>query len=163
MPSSYLPNSKVPDLDNRIKEHISLELSYSCRFWTVHVCNMPFNVSVANLIRKLFSGKELLFWFEVLSLLGSINTCAASLSSLIKWIMVSQPALRIIHFLMCTSLKKSIRELWMMQQMHKGFFVCSVALFRLAPLICTCPHYHFHPRVQLFRRRLRTSFVVLQR
>src|SRR6266550_1122260 len=151
MPSSYLPNSRVPDLKERVKEHISPELSYSCRFWTVHVCNMPFNVSVANLIRKLFSDKELLFWFEALSLLGSINTCAASLSSLIKWIMVSQLVLCIVYFLMCTSPRKSIKESWMMQQMHKDFFVYSVALFPLAPLIYTCLHYHFHPRVQVFQ------------
>ena len=46
--------------------------------------------SVANSVRELFSNKELLFWFEALSLLKSINTCAGSLSSLIQWIMVCQ-------------------------------------------------------------------------
>ncbi len=163
MPSSYLPNSRVPDLKERVKEHISPELSYSCRFWTVHVCNMPFNASVANVIHKLFSGKELLFWFEALSLLKSINTCAGSLSSLIQWIMVSQLALCIVYFLMCTSPRKSIKGSWMTQQMHKDFFVYSVALFPLPPLICTCLHYHFRPRVQVFRRCLRTSFIDLQR
>ena len=89
MPSSYLPNSKVPDLDHRIKKYISPELAYSCRFWTIHVCKLEFNVSVVNLVSKLFNGK-LLFWFEALSLLGSINTCAGSLSSLIQWIKVCQ-------------------------------------------------------------------------
>jgi hypothetical protein len=162
MPSSYLPNSKVPDLDDRIKEHISSELSYSCRFWTVHVCNMPFKMSVADAVRKLFSDK-LLFWFEVLSFLKSINTCAGSLSSLIQWIIVCQLVLCIAYFLMCTSPRKNIKESWMMQQMRKDFFVYSVGLFYSAPLIYTCLHCHFHPRVQVFRRRLQTSFIVLQR
>ena len=162
VPNSYLPNSKVPDLDHRIKEHISPELAYSCRFWTVHVCNMPFKVSVVDLVRKLFSDEELLFWFEALSLLGCINTCAGSLSSLIQWIMVRELNLCIIYLLMCTSPRKNIKESWMVQQMHKNFFVYSVASFHLAPLICTCLHYHFRRRVQVFRRCLQTSFVVLQ-
>jgi predicted kinase len=88
IPTSYLPNSKVPDLDDNIKKEISPELAYSCRFWTIHVCNMPFKASVADVVGKLFSDKELLFWFEALSLLKSINTCVGSLSSLIQWIMV---------------------------------------------------------------------------
>ena len=96
LPSSYLPNSKVSDLDGRIKEHISPELAYSCRFWTVHVCDTLFNVSIANAVRELFSDKELLFWFEALSLLTSINTCAASLSSLIQWFLVCRLLLRSI-------------------------------------------------------------------
>ena len=163
MPSSYLPNSKVPNLDARIKEHISPELSYSCRFWTTHVCNMPFKVSIADVIRKLFSGKELLFWFEVLSLLKSINTCVGSLSSLIQWITVCQLVLCIVYFLMRTSPMKNIKKLWTMQQTHKDFFVYSVGLFRSAPLICICLHYHFRPRVQVFRRSLQTNCIVLQR
>ena len=163
MPSSYLPNSKVPNLDDRIKEHISPELAYSCRFWTVHVCNIPFKVSVVDIVRKLFNDKELLFWFEALSLLKSINTCAGSLSSLVQWITVRQLVLFILYFLMCTSPRNNIKELRMTWQMHKNFFVYSAALFRSAPLICTCLHSHFHPRVQVFRRRLQTNFIVLQR
>ena len=90
LPSSYLPNSEVPNLDDRIKERIAPELAYSCRFWTAHVCNTSFNASVANAVRELFSNQELLFWLEALSLLKSLNTCAGSLSSLIQWIMVCQ-------------------------------------------------------------------------
>ena len=86
--SSYLPNSKVSGLDDRVKKYISPQLAYSCRFWIAHVCNTPLKASVANGVRELFSDKKLLFWFEALSLLKSINTCAGSLSSLIQWIMV---------------------------------------------------------------------------
>ena len=127
MPSSYLPNSKVPDLDDRIKEHISPELAYSCQFWTIHVCKMPFEASIADVVRTLFSDKQLLFWFEVLSLLKSINTCVGSLSSLIQWIMVCHLVLWIVHILICTSPRKNIKTLWMVPQMHKNFFVYSVA------------------------------------
>jgi len=162
LPSSYLPNSSVPDLDDRIKKYISPELAYSCRFWTVHVCNTSFNMPVANAVRELFSDKGLLFWFEALSLFKSINTCASSLSSLIQWIMVCQPVPCVVYFLKYTSPTKNTKESWMTQQMHKGFFVYSAGLFHTAPLICTCLHYHFRPRVRVSQRRLRTSFVILQ-
>ncbi|OAX30596.1 hypothetical protein K503DRAFT_651267, partial [Rhizopogon vinicolor AM-OR11-026] len=35
--SSYLPNSAVHDLNKRVKDSISTELSYSCRLWGTHV------------------------------------------------------------------------------------------------------------------------------
>ena len=68
-----------------------------------------------------------------------------------------------VYFLRYSSPRKGIKESWTTQQMHKDFFVYSVALFHTARLICTCLPYHFHPRVQVSRRCLRTSFVVLQR
>ena len=161
--SSYLPNSKIPGLDDRVRECISPELAYSCRFWIPHVCNTPFKVSIANAVRGLFSDKELLFWFEALSLLKSINTCAGSLSSLIQWIMVCQPVPRVVYFLRYTSPTRNTEESWMTQQMHKDFFVYSAGLFHPARLICTFLRYHFPPRVRVFGRGLRTSLVVMQR
>ena len=88
LPSSYLPNSEVLDLDNRIKEFIPPELAYSCRYWTEHVRHAPFSSGLAVEVRALFNNEIFLFWFEVVSLLKLVNTCAASLSSLIQWTMV---------------------------------------------------------------------------
>ena len=97
LPSSYLPNSEVSDLGDRIKKHISSELVYSCRFWPAHVCDTPLNTPLVEVVGELFNGMELLFWFEVLSLLKAINTCASSLSSLIRWMLVREP----IPFIVC--------------------------------------------------------------
>jgi hypothetical protein len=83
LPSSYLPNSEVLDLDDRIKKRIPAELVYSCRFWTDHVREAPFNPALAAEVQAFFNDKILLFWFEVLSLLNVMNTCAGSLSSVI--------------------------------------------------------------------------------
>jgi len=88
LPSSHLPNSKVLDLDERIKKCIPAELAYSCRFWTDHIRHAPFNSALAEEIQAFFNHKMLLFWFEVLSLLNVMNTCAGSLSSVIQWVMV---------------------------------------------------------------------------
>ena len=86
--SSYLPNSGVSDLDDRVKNCIPPELAYSCRFWTDHVRQAPFDSALAVEVGALFNSERLLFWFEVLSLLKLVNTCAGSLSSVIRWVMV---------------------------------------------------------------------------
>ena len=88
LPSSHLRDSEVSDLDDRIKECIPGELAYSCRFWTDHVREAPFNSALAADVQGFFNDKILLFWFEVLSLLKLMNTCAGSLSSVIQWVMV---------------------------------------------------------------------------
>jgi len=88
LPSSHLPNSKVMDLDGCIKKCIPAELAYSCQFWTEHVQHAQFNSALAEEIQAFFNHKRLLFWFEVLSLLKVMNTCAGSLSSVIQCVMV---------------------------------------------------------------------------
>ena len=89
LPSSHLPNSEIGDLDDRVKDCIPPELAYSCRFWTDHVRHVaPFDSALAVEVRALFNNERLLFWFEVLSLLKLMNTCAGSLSSVIQWVMV---------------------------------------------------------------------------
>jgi len=88
LPSSYLPNSEVSDLDDRVKSCIPPELAYSCRFWAEHVRQAPFNSTLAVGVRGFFNHERSLFWFEALSLLNVVNTCAGSLSSVIQWVMV---------------------------------------------------------------------------
>ena len=95
LPSSYLPNSEVLDLKDRIKKCISVELAYCCQFWTDHVREALFNSALAADVQAFFNDKILLFWFEVLSLLKLMSTCAGSLSSVIQWIMVCRTTFRV--------------------------------------------------------------------
>ena len=95
LPSSYLPNSEVLDLDDRINKCIPTELAYSCRFWTEHVREVSFNSALAAEVRAFFNHERLLFWFEVLGLLNLANTGAGLLSSLIRWVMVCKMTFRI--------------------------------------------------------------------
>jgi len=89
LPNSYLPNSEVSDLDDCVRKCIPAELAYSCRFWTDHVrWHAPFNSALADEVQAFFNHKILLFWFEALSLLKVMNSCAGSLSSVIQWVMV---------------------------------------------------------------------------
>jgi len=82
--SSYLCNSRVPDLAERINQSISSELSYSCRYWASHVEATVFCSELANQVRG-FLYQNFLFWMEVLSLLKSVWLAAPALSSIMKW------------------------------------------------------------------------------
>ncbi|OAX39070.1 WD40 repeat-like protein [Rhizopogon vinicolor AM-OR11-026] len=86
--SSYMPNSSVPDLQERVKKSISAELSYSCRYWGTHVRATPFNPALAEEIVAFFDGERLLFWLEALALMKCIGGSIASLSSVADWLMV---------------------------------------------------------------------------
>ena len=87
--SSYLRNSDVPDLAQRIRERISPHLSYSCRFWTAHVRGATFDTHLANELHSFFKNQRLLFWFEALGLLGRIDEVHATLAAASKLIEVS--------------------------------------------------------------------------
>ena len=88
--SSYLPNSDVPDLAQRIRKRISPHLSYSCRFWTAHVHGATFDTLLANELRSFFKDQRLLFWFEALGLLGCIDEVRVTLAAASKLIEVSE-------------------------------------------------------------------------
>ena len=92
LPTSYLPNSEIHDLAERVMKYIPPELSYSCRFWTDHLRLTQFNLPLAEAVRGFFNDKCLLFWLEVLSLLRTINTCASWLSNVLQWLAVCTTA-----------------------------------------------------------------------
>ncbi|KAG8218142.1 WD40 repeat-like protein, partial [Butyriboletus roseoflavus] len=84
--SSYLRNSDVPDLVQRVRERISPHLSYSCLFWTAHVHGSTFDTRLANELQSFFSNERSLFWLEALSLLGRIDEVYAMLATASKLI-----------------------------------------------------------------------------
>jgi hypothetical protein len=85
--SSYLPNSAVRDLDERVKKYIPAELSYSCRFWGAHVRAAPLRKLVEE-VEAFFDTERLLFWMEALALMKGLGGAAATLSSVALWLTV---------------------------------------------------------------------------
>ena len=164
LPSSHLPNSEIRDLDRRIQKCIPLELAYSCRFWTDHIRQVPFNLVLAAEVRAFFMNEKFLFWFEVLSLLKLVNTCAGSLSSHIQWVMVCRVTFSLrLYSDLYYSLTKSIRIFLMRQQMLKDLFGHSVVQFLPAPLTYTCLHYHFRRRKPISLPSLQACSMVCRR
>jgi len=86
--SSYLPNSAVLDLEERVKKFIPAQLSYSCRFWATHVRATSFDSSLAKEVRAFFDGERLLFWLEALSLMENLGSSVGALSYITDWLMV---------------------------------------------------------------------------
>ena len=89
--TSYLANSRVTDLQERINRCISAPLSYAARFWPNHLmaCGVsrldePYTALIKRLLVEKF-----LFWLEVLSLLDSVPVAAPALSYLAQHLPVS--------------------------------------------------------------------------
>ena len=77
---SQLTNDDVKDLPSRIKENISHTLQYSSLYWSNHLCftSDTNDRHVWESLRKFFEGPHVLFWIEVLSVLGMLGTGIAS-------------------------------------------------------------------------------------
>ena len=89
---SRLANADIKDLQSRIGQNISGALQYSCLYWSNHLCSSRKHDDqrVCELLRKFFEGRYLLFWIEVLSLMGMVSTSVPSLRRVIStWIKVS--------------------------------------------------------------------------
>jgi len=87
--SSYLPNSAIPDLEERVKESVSAELSHSCRFWGMYVGATSVERLLVEEVKAFFDHDRLLFWLEVVSLLNVIGDAVAILSCMSDWLTVS--------------------------------------------------------------------------
>jgi hypothetical protein len=85
--SSYLLNSDVFNLAQKIEQSISSPLSYSCQYWASHVQATSFHSKIATQIRE-FLNEQFLYWIEVLSLKKSVQIAAHSISLIISWVAV---------------------------------------------------------------------------
>jgi hypothetical protein len=81
---SRLANADVKGLASRIKEHISDALQYSSLYWSNHLCFTPVigEGRVWDMLRKFFEGPYVLFWVEVLSIMGMLGIGVPSLREL---------------------------------------------------------------------------------
>ncbi|KAG9026827.1 hypothetical protein FRB95_008407 [Tulasnella sp. JGI-2019a] len=95
-------NSQVDDLAERIHQRIPHALRYSCEYWANHLCE----VSVDNAIRTeagslldVFVKEKLLFWVEVMGLLGKAKEAVSLVRLAETWIMArgSDCSMRMVH------------------------------------------------------------------
>ena len=91
--SSYLLNSEVPDLAEKVKAKIPSHLSYSCCFWVKHLHATQFDPILAGHVRDLLGSEKILFWFEAMSLLGILGNAAFALSYAVRWLQVSRSSM----------------------------------------------------------------------
>ena len=89
--TSYYLNSEISDLERRVGEAIPSSLLYSCQFWMEHLRDISTTTFRRDFLPELsdFFYHRILFWFEVLSLTGTIGSAPSILRQVAQWIGVS--------------------------------------------------------------------------
>ncbi|KAJ6487440.1 WD40 repeat-like protein [Mycena vitilis] len=85
LPTSYLRNTDMPELQSRLTTCISGQLRYAFRYWADHLTAVPFHFDIAQKAYK-FLVDKFLFWLEVLSLTGCTGYGTGALSRCVAWI-----------------------------------------------------------------------------
>ncbi|CAE6458715.1 unnamed protein product [Rhizoctonia solani] len=96
LPSSYLTDDKVTDLELQITQCISPTLSYASRYWGGHLLLAPAVPSSCEMLVD-FLSTRLLFWLEVLSLLRSIRVGVLMLHQVQTWLLRLEASQEIIQ------------------------------------------------------------------
>jgi len=80
--------SDVGDLPTCRKEHIGEALEYACQFWTKHLVMSPSSGPDAGRVQKAidkFFTTHLLFWIEVLTIMGKLDVSVHSINDIQQW------------------------------------------------------------------------------
>ncbi|KAG9084516.1 hypothetical protein FS749_005182 [Ceratobasidium sp. UAMH 11750] len=78
---SRMLNQDVPNLQSLVKKNISPELAYSSIYWATHLTATTLGIaaqSCGNLLDLFMFGPRLMYWLEVLSLLGELHVALSS-------------------------------------------------------------------------------------
>ncbi|CAE6541800.1 unnamed protein product [Rhizoctonia solani] len=79
--TSHILNSQVPDLKLRIQSNIGQTLRYASLHWIDHFISSP-NQAKVEAITEFLEGPQLMYWVEVLSLLGRLDVAIGGLANL---------------------------------------------------------------------------------
>jgi len=84
----YIILSEVQDISVLQKEHIGDALEYSCCFWAKHLAEVPSDdhdvVGICEAIDKFFT-RHLLFWIEVLTIMGKLGVSVYAINDVQQW------------------------------------------------------------------------------
>lgn len=83
LPSSFIPDREVHDLENRIESNISETLQYACQFWSYHAMRCDLTEMIIQRLEELLMYKGI-YWIEAMSLLGLLAECGKIGESTIK-------------------------------------------------------------------------------
>ena len=86
--TSYVRNSEVLGLEKKVEENIPPHLLYSCRFWAAHLQHAEFDSELLQLVGKLVTGVQMLFWLEALGVSKFIREAYWVLTSTERWLQV---------------------------------------------------------------------------
>ena len=84
----YADLSEVRDISTYQQQHIGDALGYACRFWTKHLVEIPSSGCDSEEVHKAideFFTKHLLFWIEVLVVMGCLDVSVHALNDIRQW------------------------------------------------------------------------------
>ena len=84
----YAVLSEVEDLSGRMETRIGSSLEYACRFWARHLASVPGSGPGAKWVQEAieeFFDKRLLYWFEVLSIVGHLEAAIYAINYIRQW------------------------------------------------------------------------------
>lgn len=91
--SSYVLNRHVDDLQQRISQHVSHFLQYSCLYWVDHLSEAITGTlekqKTLDSIKAIVCKQKALFWIEVLSLMQEMHSAISILYKLQGLVKVS--------------------------------------------------------------------------
>jgi hypothetical protein len=97
---SYMRNSAIEDMENRLRKHVPVHLSYACSFWTEHLHRVTFNEASASKVQS-FLESLTLFWLEVISLSDHMAYAIQGVRNLANWSKVTYTLRAISSSLSC--------------------------------------------------------------
>ena len=83
--------SEIKDLPARREMYIGGALEYACQFWTRHLVEIPCNGHDVEEVYKAindFFTTQLLYWIEVLSLIGNLDVGVHAINDINEWYML---------------------------------------------------------------------------
>ncbi|CUA73490.1 putative WD repeat-containing protein alr3466 [Nostoc sp, PCC 7120] [Rhizoctonia solani] len=83
--SSYMLDEDIPDLDQRVKQAIPMDLLYACQYWAVHLCLGEKSDERATELHD-FLSKRLLLWMEVLNLTKRAEKSIGLVEQAMSWL-----------------------------------------------------------------------------
>ncbi|KAG9019328.1 hypothetical protein FRB95_005647, partial [Tulasnella sp. JGI-2019a] len=82
-----LLNSEVKDLSQRIRERILPPVQYACVYVAAHVCQTVADSADIRALVARFTRERLMYWLEVLSLMGRAHEAVDMVASIESWLM----------------------------------------------------------------------------
>jgi len=89
--SDGVVNSEVGDMRERVEQYIDHSLQYACKSWHKHLVDphtVPTHAPKVTPVLHRFLEEKVLFWLEVLSVLGSVRDAVDALEAAAKWLEV---------------------------------------------------------------------------
>ena len=80
-----LLNSEVDGFERKVIEALSPEVQYACRYWAIHLSHVELGEKRMVEALEGFSMRSILWWFEALSLIGSISTAGNTIQKAHHW------------------------------------------------------------------------------